>query len=58
MGIEDPDNDVAEQRALVVDDDEPYEEHGGGPDVLPAEADPADVAEQRAEVPEDDDWDR
>jgi hypothetical protein len=57
MGIEDPDNDVAEQRSLVVED-EPYEEPVAEPDVLPTEADPADVAEQRAEVPEDDDWDR
>jgi hypothetical protein len=52
MGIEDPDQDVAEQRRDVdpAQDDEP--ELGGD---LPAEAEAADVAEQRAVVPEDDD---
>jgi hypothetical protein len=55
MGIEDPDADVAEQRAPVLEDDD---ETVPEPDPLPEEADPADVAEQRAEVPDEDDWDR
>jgi hypothetical protein len=55
MGIEDPDDDVAEQLRALEDD-----EHGlaGDPTGLPLEADPADVAEQREVVPEYDDEDR
>jgi hypothetical protein len=54
MRIEDPDADVAEQQASVLEDDDTATDE----DVLPPEADPADVAEQRAEVPDEDDYDR
>jgi hypothetical protein len=54
MGIEDPDVDVAEQRASVLEDDDELI----GQDIFPAEADPADVAEQRLEVRDEDDYDR
>jgi hypothetical protein len=54
MGIEDPDVDVAEQGASVLEDDDDL----FGQDIFPAEADPADVAEQRLEIRDEDDYDR
>ncbi|MDT7628027.1 MAG: hypothetical protein QOF99_8928 [Pseudonocardiales bacterium] len=51
MGIEDPPNDVAEQRMPVIEDSEDDESDLGDDNAgTPLEADPADVAEQRSEV--------
>lgn len=49
MGIEDPYQDVAEQRYPLTDLDE---EEPGLPDAAPLEADPADFADQHREVPD------
>jgi hypothetical protein len=54
MGIEDPEQDVAEQRLLLTDPDEDEDE--GVPESAqpPLDVDPADFADQHRGVPTDD----
>jgi hypothetical protein len=52
MGIEDPDQDVADQQRLAIDLDEGDD---ADPTQAPLEADPADFADQHHAIPLSDD---
>jgi hypothetical protein len=56
MGIEDPDQDVAEQRLPLIDLDEGDEDEGLPEQAQPPlDVDPADFADQHRGVPVDED---